>query len=247
MIQILPDADFSGNGLQSVASPLPSHGGKLFATYLPGSGWNGLAKAGQDYSGQRGDLYLGSAAVSALGVGAAAADYAQTPFTAAECAAGNGAVTWCGVVKVPTGTTIIPLFNAGTTNPYAALHISPGGNNISAFKVDGAGAVQAQYVFDSSVKGSWAFVHGRWDAATINAGLVRPAAGWVGAAGYSTLASSKTFLNALPVRILPVDGSGSGDPELAIGGFYSTALSDTELAEVYYSAKTAMAMKGVLI
>ena len=76
---------------------------------------------------------------------------------------------------------------------------------------------------------------------------MRPAAGWVGAAGYSTLASSKTFLNALPVRILPVDGSGSGDPELAIGGFYSAALSDTELAEVYYSAKTAMAMKGGLI
>ena len=69
MIQIIPDADYSGNGLASVASPLPSHGGKLFATYLPGSGWNGLSNAGQDYSGQRGDLYLGSAAVSA-GVGA---------------------------------------------------------------------------------------------------------------------------------------------------------------------------------
>ena len=167
MIQIIPDADYSGNGLASVASPLPSHGGKLFATYLPGSGWNGLSNAGQDYSGQRGDLYLGSAAVSALGVGAVAADYAQTPFTASECAAGNGAMTWCGVVNVPTGSTIIPLFNSGTANPYAALHLSPGGDNISAFKVDGAGSVQAQHIFDPAVKGQWAFVHGRWDAATI--------------------------------------------------------------------------------
>lgn len=247
MIQIIPDADFSGNGLQSVASPLPSHGGKLFAAYLPGSGWNGLSNAGQDYSGQRGDLYLGSAVVSALGVGAVAADYAQTPFTATECAAGNGEMTWCGVVKVPTGTAITPVFNAAGANPYAALHISPEFNNIAAFKVDGTGATQVQHVFDASVKGQWAFVHGRWDAATIKAGLVRPAAGWVGAAGYTALANSKSFLNALPIRILPLDGTAVGNPELAIGGFYSAALSDAELAEVYYSARTAMAMKGVQI
>mgnify|MGYP000126670077 CR=1 FL=1 len=247
MIQIIPDADFSGNGLASVASPLPSHGGKLFATYLPGSGWNGPSNAGQDYSGQRGDLYLGSAAVSALGVGAVAADYAQTPFTAAECAAGNGAMTWCGVVKVPTGSTVIPLFNAGVANPYAALHLSPNSNSIAGFKVDGGGATSVSYVYNADVLGEWAFVHGRWNATTIKAGLVRPASGWLGSAGYATLASSKTFLNALPIRVLPVDGSSSGDPVLAIGGFYSADLSDAELAEVYYSAKTAMAMKGVQI
>jgi len=247
MIQIIQGADYSGSGLDNIISPLPRLGGALFATYLPGTGWNGEERAAHDYSGQRGDLILNQAPISLLGVGAVAVDNAKTPFTAAELASGTGEMTWLGVVKVPTGATITPLFNSGTTNPYAALHLSPGGNNIAAFKVDGAGAVQANFPFDPSIKGLYAFAHGRWTSTSVKAGIVRPGAGWVGSAGYAELASNKAFINALPIRVLVVDGEVVGDPEMSIGGFYTGALSDDDLELVYSACKKVMALKGVSI
>ena len=247
MIQIIQGADYSGSGLDNIISPLPRLGGALFATYLPGTGWNGEERAAHDYSGQRGDLILNEAPVSSLGVGAVAVDNARTPFTASELASGTGEMTWLGVVKVPIGDTITPLFNSGTTNPYAALHLSPGGNNIAAFKVDGAGAVQANFPLAPSIKGQYAFAHGRWTSTSIKAGIVRPGAGWVGSAGYAELASNKAFINALPIRILVVDGELVGDPEMSIGGFYTGALSDDDLALVYSACKKVMALKGVSI
>lgn len=246
MMQIIPGANFGGAGLDNIISPLPMLSGSLFACYLPGSDWNGVEASVLDYSGQRGQLILNDVVPSATGIGGAASGYAVTPFTSAQIAAGSGEFTWICVVRLPDGAAITPVLNAGTTEPYAALHASPGGTNISAFKVQ-AGAVQAQKVFDSKLLGEYAFIHGRWSADVILSGIVDPAAGWQGADGYGSLASNKGFYNNLPVRILPADGSANGNPEVALLGFYSAFLSDDGLGFVYEAARKAMRLMSINI
>ena len=247
MIQITPGADYSGAGLANVISPLPTFEDALFACYLPGTAWNGAGGVAHDYSGQRGDLLMGTAAVSATGVGGAAAGYATTPFSTADLASGNDGFTWVGVIKVPTGSANAPVLNAGGGAPYAALHVLPATNQVSGYKVDAAGPAQALYTFLAALKGQYAFVHGRWTTAAAKAGLVNPAAGWVGAAGYATLVTSKGFFDSRPIRFLPSDGTGVGNPEISLAGFYSRELADSELAAVYTAARKAMRLQGIAI
>lgn len=247
MIQITPGADYSGAGLANVISPLPTFEDALFACYLPGTAWNGADGVARDYSGQRGDLIMGTAPVSATGVGGVAAGYPATPFSTAELASGNGAFTWVAVIKVPTGTANTPVLNASGGQPYAALHVLPASNQVSAYKTDSAGAAQSLYTFLAALKGQYAFVHGRWNATAAKAGLVNPSAGWVGAAGYTTLATTKGFFDSRPIRFLPSDGSAVGNPEISMAGFYSRELTDAELAAVYAAARKVMRLQGIAV
>lgn len=246
MIQVITGADFSGSGLQNIVAPLPTLSGKLFACYLPGTGWNGTDGALIDYSGQRGSLVQGSATLSEIGIGNHGTDPAKTPFTSTEIAAGAGAFSWVIVADVPTASASFALLNAGSSLPYSSLQLSTGSNAAQAFKVDSAGAANNAFVYNEALEGAPAFIHGRWDATKSIVGAVNPGSGWVGSAGYHTLATTKGFLNALAVRILPVADSVITSKALLIG-FYSGLLTDDEMKQVYTAARKTMSLKSISI
>lgn len=247
IISILPGADFSGGGLPNVLAPLPRLGGTLFACYLPGIGWNGAGAVGRDYSGQRGDLVLNSAVVDADGVFGRELDYATTPFSGAALAAGTGAFTWVAAITVPTASLIFPALSSGPTLPYAAMHFSTGSNAIQGFKVDSGGNDFDAYVYDpTKIEGALRFAHCRWDSAGLKVGIVDPAAGWTGAAGYKSLATTKSIAGAGLIRVLPLP-SGAPSIKASLLGFYTGSRTDAEMAEVYASAKKLLARKGLVI
>lgn len=240
--------DATDRGLPKIVSPFPTLDGALYAAYLTGSHWDGVAGAADDWSGYRRNMINGGVTVNDDSVtGVSAGHYLATPFSpAAMLSDGATEVTIIGAFNIPAGAPVTPLFNSGGVAPYIALHAVPSGNRVQAYAFGSDGLnvnTNVFYTADvSEIEDHWAVFGCRWSPTALQPFYIRPSTGALIAV--AALAHDKGLTGGGVFRSLHAAAPNVSE---AAAAFYTGWLDDADVLAVYAAMKAKLADVGVVV
>ena len=245
-VQIIPDEDFSGLGLKKVAPVVPGLGGALQGLWLFGSAWDGLAAAGDDWSGHGRNAAIAGTSVGTNSVTPTVDAWPVLPLTPNQAIGGGNGITVIVVATVPAGTvTTVPLLSAneGAAVPGLYLYALPGADTVRGLTDTAGTDSQVDQAYTPSlIEQRPAIYFGRWNntAMTISPGVLEN-----GALKYSTGPTATAVSGAGNFRLGRV-ASGSMIP-LHACAIYRGALTDDQISSVINPLRAALADRGVTI
>lgn len=228
---IVNDAiNLSGRGFTKVISPIPEHGGKLYAAHLCGSQWDGAPSAGDDWSGNDRNLVINGATVSANALtGVSTVLHPRTTFTPTDLVGTADDVVIMVAARIPTGSPTTPLFNAGGTAPYIALQAVEAGNRIQAFVFGSDGlSTSVNLTYDVGVENRYATFGARFSKTSVQPFYVNPATGLL-VLGVAT-AHARGLSGTAPFKLANAAAPNVG---IAATAFYRGSLTDIQIAAVH--------------
>ena len=238
---IIPGKSYTGR--PNVVAPLPSFGGALYAAYFIGTDYQ--RGPGYDWSGNGRTANTTSATIGAKSLAAGTSSKLVLPFTGTTIAAVTGSVHVAAVAKVPTTSRIMLSSNLDGTNRSFSLGVLDTTNG-SAFTVDAGtsnstitGGVDADRatrfeMYTSRHQPTATQVSRRWAGGTLVKAAEQTASRVVGGGTIQIGA--------------PLVGTTYGGPAEIVSCFYfSRALTDLELEELYTATSTFLAQFSVAL
>ena len=245
---VLPDADFSGQGLPNISGLFPNLSGRQYASYLFGTGWGWSADGSHDYSGNGRSAILTDvteANRAATYIAGSSSSRVIAPFTPDDVIS-SGAYGVCIVARQLSSAAIAhPVSASNSAGIGTRLILRTGQNIFNGWVNDSAGATAAQNTtLSNAADDAWCFYAGTFGT-TIrtyarNTGM--------GAAETRTQVNARSVASTLPFWFGGGrDGTAGGLVDVMGAAVFTGDVSLTEWGTVYDAVQAGLARRGVTL